>query len=264
MTKGRILLIGRSDCLGDKGIQAGIWTAGVHGLAASSIVMNLTARDEGLNFDETELSGTFIVRQAETILRKQEIDVVKVGRLSSEEQIEAAARILEDSRLACPVVISPAIFRSNDTQALGVRALAHWKRRLPHLASVIVATEREADALGGFRAEGREELPHVAETLATLGSESILVSALLQGRKCGLDILRGADGKLHEREFPLVREAEQGLDTPNLSTALACQLALGCSPREAAARARDFVAAGQGCTSELPAFAEVQGSGQSV
>lgn len=259
ITKGRLLLIGRSDCLGDKGVQAGIWTAGVHGLAASTIVMNLTARDEGLNFDEIELSGTFIVRQAETILQQQKIDVVKVGRLSSEEQIEATARILEDSRLNCPVVISPAIFRSNDTQALGVRALAHWKRRLPHLATMIVATEREADALGGFHAEGREELPHVAETLATLGSESVLLSALLSGQARGVDIFLDAGGKLHEREFPLVREGEYGLDTPNLSMALACQLALGCNLKQAARLARDFVAGGEGWTSELPAFAEVRG-----
>ncbi|MFC4350953.1 bifunctional hydroxymethylpyrimidine kinase/phosphomethylpyrimidine kinase [Fodinicurvata halophila] len=258
-TKGRILLIGRSDCLGEKGVQAGIWTAGVHGLAASTIVMNMTARDEGLNFEEIELSGTFIVRQAETILQKQNIDVVKVGRLSSEEQIEATARILEDSRLNCPVVISPAVFRSNDSQALGVRALAHWKRRLPHLATMIVATEREADALGGFHAEGREELPHVAETLATLGSESVLLSALLPGQARGVDIFLDASGQLHEREFPLIREGEYGLDTPNLSTALACQLALGCNLMQAAGLARDFVAEGQGWTSELPAFAEVQG-----
>lgn len=260
MTKGRILLIGRSDCLGEKGVQAGIWTAGVHGLAASTVIMNLTARDEGRNFDETELPGTFIVRQAEAILESQKIDVVKVGRLSSEEQIEATAQILDDSRLAgCPVLITPAFFRANDEPALGVRAIAHWKRRLAHRARMVVVTEREADALGGFQAEGREELPHVAETLATLGSETVLLSAQDPGGDGGLDIFLDAEGVLYQREFPVLRDGEAGLDTPNFSTAMACQLALGHESREAARRARDFIVAEQNESAVLTDFARIHG-----
>lgn len=260
MTKGRILLIGRSDCLGEKGVQAGIWTAGVHGLTTSTVIMSLTAHDEGRNFDETELPGTFIIRQAEAILESQKIDVVKIGRLSSEEQIEATARILEDSRLSgCPVLISPAFFRANDEPALGVRAIAHWKRRLPHLARMVVVTEREADALGGFQAEGREELPHVAETLATLGSESVLLSAQDPGRAGGVDIFLDDEGILYERDFPVTRQGEAGLDTPNLSTAVACQLALGHGNQEAARRARDFIVTEQNDQAVLSDFTKVQG-----
>jgi len=246
----RVLAIGRSDALGLEGLQGDQRTVEALGGRAASVVVNLCSADTGAPHDEVELPATFIVRQFETVMARHRIAAIKLGRLSSEEQVETVARLLESLPSRPPVILAPALFRLTGERVLGVRALAHWKRRLPHLATVMVASGQEAAALGGFEIGDRADLRHATELLATLGSDNVLLTGTLAAEGRGLDLLLGPSGKLVEREFPLPESlagrvgtvlGEGGLGRSILAAGIATELARGRDLQSACELARNYV-----------------------
>lgn len=243
-----VLAIGRSDALGLEGLQGDQRTIESLGVRSCALVTSLSSADSGAAQDEIELPPAFIERQFSMIVGRRRIAAIKLGRLTAEGQIAAVVSLLEALTHSPPLVLAPALFRANGRRVMDVAALAEWKRRLPSMATVLVASAQEAAALGGCEAGGREELRHATELLATLGSESVLLCGSLPAEGVGLDLLLDADGGLVEREFALPEGAaglvgtalgEGGLGRSMLAAGIAAELAKGRTVREACRTARD-------------------------
>jgi hydroxymethylpyrimidine/phosphomethylpyrimidine kinase len=236
----RILSIGRFDCLAVGGLQNDLITTCLLGGVGASVATSMTAHDTDTAFEVVELPATFIVRQLDQVFQAGRVDAIKIGRLSSEEQIEVVAGTLEERAVTAPVVLAAGLLRENGSPVLGPRALAHWKRRLPQLARLLVASRSEAELLGGFGPGDIDTDEHVAAMLGTLGSEAVLLSTSAPLGGTGLDVLSDGDGVTKQR-FEQGDWPEQYRSRPAFATAIAVGLGAGLPLARAVDEARAYV-----------------------
>lgn len=222
----RILSIGRFDCLAVGGIQDDLVTIRQLGAEGATVATSMTARDVDVAFELVELPATFIVRQIDQVFRSGPVDAIKIGRLSSEEQVEVVAGVLEERKQRGPVVLAASLLREDGSPVLGPRALAHWKRRLPQLARLLVASRTEAELLGGFGPGEIDSNEHVAAMMSTLGSEAVLLSSADPLSDVGHDVLSD-DGEIRAWRFAGMDQQWQHRLRPSFATAIAVGLGAG-------------------------------------
>lgn len=237
---GRVLIIGRSDCLGGEGIQGDVKTVTALGGEATTCITNLTANDADQALDEVELPATFIVRQIEWVMRHAAPDIIKIGRLSSEEQINLVADVIEQALKNFPIIMSPGLMRADGSQVLTVRAVAAWKRRLAFHAELLTASLTEAEILAGMEIGDSETMSHAAAMLATIGCKAVLVTGVFAGEGIVTDVLASDDG-IERFDAPLVGKASLAGTKTAISAAIATGLAQGLTLRESVVRARAYV-----------------------
>jgi|GEM_PF-622791 len=187
--QGRVLAIGRSDCLCRAGVQGDVRTITTLGGYPSTVVTVVTADDTNQAFDWVELPPTIIVRQLERVLKDQGIDCIKIGQLHSEEQIDIVANTIERLVDNVPLIVAPVLVAHDGMPRLSVRAASALKRRLLIMASVLCLSVREAEILAGMEIKDEDMLTDAAFMLLTLGCKTVFVHGGDFGRDKATDIL---------------------------------------------------------------------------
>ena len=232
-----VLSIAGSDSGGGAGIQADLKAfarCGVHGMTA---ITAITAQNTvGVEAIET-VSPEMIIAQVGAVAEDIGVAAVKIGMLGTVETVDAVVEALRFVGEA-PVVIDPVMVAESGAVLLDEEARSALVERLLPLATVVTPNIPKARVLSdGSEQDSQEDLAREVRALGphavvvTGGHSERVVDLFFDGRESAeISGERHADGAAH------------GSGCTH-SSALAAHLALGCSPLEAARKARDVAAA---------------------
>jgi hydroxymethylpyrimidine/phosphomethylpyrimidine kinase len=230
----RVLSIAGSDSGGGAGIQADLKAfaaCGVHGMTAiTAITAQNTSAVTAVHMVPAEVIGA----QVKAVAQDIGVDAVKIGMLGTAATIEAVAAALDE--LDAPVVLDPVLLAESGAVLLDPQAHRALVELLLPRATVATPNVPEARALTRLQ---RAQPTELVRAMLALGPETVVVTG---GH---LDDVTDTfyDG---ERlvELPGERHASAATHGSGCthSAVLACALAWGWEPLEAARLARGFAA----------------------
>ncbi len=233
-----VLTIAGSDSGGGAGIQADIKTMMANGVYAASAVTALTAQNTLGVTDILESTPHFLAEQLDAVFTDLAPDAVKIGMVSSGELIEVIAdRLVRYG--AKNIVVDPVMVATSGSDLMKEGAVKTLAEKLLPLADLTTPNIPEAEVLAGMKITSRADM----ETAARRIHEEYRCSVLLKG---GHD-LNDANDLLVTGETERWFQGKR-IDNPNthgtgctLSSAIASNLAKGCSMEEAVGRAKEYI-----------------------
>lgn len=227
----KVLSIAGSDPSGGAGIQADLKTCCAMGCYGMTAITAITAQNTLGVRDFVAVSPEMLRTQIEAVCDDIRPDAVKIGMVPSAEAADVIADMIEKYSLE-RVVVDPVMVSTSGHSLSEGSAIDTLSRRVFPLASVITPNLPEAKALGSTDPSALASIYQCASVLVKGGHST--------DHDNMVDLL-WSDGVLHE--FPVAY-----VDTPNthgtgctLSSAIACQLAMGKSVVEACAVAIDWL-----------------------
>ncbi len=232
------LTIAGSDSSGGAGIQADIKTMTVHGVYAMSAVTALTAQNTTGVYGILEVSPEFLAQQLDCIFTDIVPDAVKIGMISGGELVKVTAEKLKKYG-AGHVVVDPVMAASSGDSLVRQETARILQEELFPLAELITPNIPETEILTGRPIRNREDMEQAACQLQQRWGCAVLCKG---GHRS-----RDADDLLYLQGEALWIPGER-IDNPNthgtgctLSSAIASNLALGCSLWEAVCRAKKYL-----------------------
>ena len=232
------LSIAGSDSSGGAGIQADIKTMTMNGVYAMSAITAMTAQNTTGVRAIQESTPEFLKQQLDAVFEDIYPDAVKIGMVSSGELI----RVIAD-RLRCfdakNVVVDPVMVATSGSALMKTDAVQTLMEELLPLAALVTPNIPEAQVLSGLTIRGKDDMVAAAKQIG----DTFHCAVLVKGGHSIHDAndLLYANGEL--RWF-----AGRHIDNPNthgtgctLSSAIAANLARGCSLAEAVQRAKDYI-----------------------
>mgnify|MGYP001579050309 CR=1 FL=1 len=234
-----VLTIAGADPCGGAGIQSDIKTFEAFGLRGLSAVTALTAQNRRGVQAAFNVPAPFLIRQIEVLLEEFRIDAVKIGILGSYANLKAVTGVIKEKRFK-NVVLDPVLRSTGGFPLIDKRGVKGMAELLPY---VTVATPNipEAEAISGMNVDSVEDMDEAARYIASLGVPFVLIKGgHLKGRP--IDVF--FDGKgLHRFKGTRLRGLEERFHGTGcmLSAAIACCLAMGLPPIQAAEEAKAYV-----------------------
>lgn len=223
----KVLSIAGSDPSGGAGIQADLKTCCAMGCYGMTAITAITAQNTLGVRDFVAVSPEMLRAQIEAVCDDIRPDAVKIGMVSSADAVNVIADMIEKYSLE-RIVVDPVMVSTSGHSLSEGSAIDTLSRRVFPLASVITPNLPEAQALGSTDPSILASICHCASVLVKGGHSA--------DHKNMADLL-WSNGSLHE--YPI-----EYIDTPNthgtgctLSSAIACQLAMGKDVAEACATA---------------------------
>jgi len=233
-----VLTIAGYDPSSGAGVTADIKTIAAHGLYGVSCITALTVQSTRGVKRVQALSGKVITKTLEELARDVKIAAVKIGMLGSVEAVRAVARFVKRYRPKF-VVLDPILRSSSGAAMISRPAIAIMKDELLAAATVITPNIDEAAALSGSDISGVEEMKRAADRLRRIGARTVVITG---GHfETPVDLVSTRPGRYVLLTGVKVRTSSTHGTGCAFSTALACELARGKSPEEAARAAKRFV-----------------------
>jgi hydroxymethylpyrimidine/phosphomethylpyrimidine kinase len=233
-----VLTIAGSDCSGGAGIQADIKTITVHKLYAMSVITALTAQNTTGVSRVCEVSPNFVAEQLDMVFTDIRPDAVKIGMVSNRHTIEVIADKLIQYH-AEKIVLDPVMIATSGSRLMEEDAVELLTNRLIPLADVITPNIPEAEALSGVPVSSKDEMLQAAKRIGEQYHGAILIK--------GGHLTGSSDDLLYEQRGMRWYESPH-IDNPNshgtgctLSSAIACNLAIGIDIRESISLAKKFL-----------------------
>lgn len=234
----KVLTIAGSDCSGGAGIQADIKTITAHGMYAMSAITALTAQNTTGVYGVYESTPEFLANQLDCIFTDIFPDAVKIGMVSSAELIHIIAEKLVQYK-AKNIVLDTVMVSTSGSPLLHKDAVDALTSKLIPIADIITPNIPEAKVLSGKDITGIEDMKNTAADL---------------GKKYGCDVLvkgghsvETATDVLYSENKIYVFNGER-VENPNshgtgctLSSAIACNFALGLSREQSIKNAKDYL-----------------------
>lgn len=233
-----VLTIAGSDSSGGAGIQADIKTITVHGVYAMSAVTALTAQNTTGVTGILEVTPAFLGEQLEAVFSDIFPDAVKIGMVSSREQILKIVEKLKKYH-AKNIVVDPVMSSTSGVHLMQNDAVRAMKEELFPIADILTPNIPEAQVLTGRQILSKEDMEDAAKEI----SRSYHCAVLLKG---GHRII-GADDFLYEvpkGKWFYGRRIENSNTHGTgctLSSAIASNLAKGYDMEWAVERAKAYI-----------------------
>jgi hydroxymethylpyrimidine/phosphomethylpyrimidine kinase len=239
-----VLTIAGFDPSSGAGVTADLMVFAAHGLFGTSAITSLTVQSTTGVRSSEPVAGQTLAETLDCLHADLPPAGIKLGMLATSETVEVVAGYLERVRRASDsthVVLDPVVRSSSGRELLDARGVDLLKERLLPLVDWVTPNLAELSLLAGTRVETPEEVVPAARTL--------------QARFPGLNIL--ATGGHLERPDDLLLAAAcepywirgEHIESRSthgtgcaLSSALLSRLVLGDRAREAATRAKEYVA----------------------
>lgn len=233
-----VLTIAGSDSSGGAGIQADIKTITAHKLFATSAITALTAQNTTGVTAIHDAPAEFVGQQIQAVFEDIPPDAVKIGMVSSPEIIQTIAEKLQEFG-AMNIVVDPVMVSTSGSKLLADDAQDNLCRLLLPIASVITPNIPEAEVLAGMTIHSLEDMEEAAKIIGSKLYGGVLI-------KGGHLTETATDLLYYDGEFNWYRQ--EHIDNPNthgtgctLSSAIACNLALGYELPEAIAKAKKYI-----------------------
>ncbi|MCW3474114.1 bifunctional hydroxymethylpyrimidine kinase/phosphomethylpyrimidine kinase [Limobrevibacterium gyesilva] len=238
--RGRVLIVAGSDSGGGAGIQADIKAVTAMDAFAMTALTALTAQNTLGVLGVHPVPPDFLRLQMTCVLDDLGADAVKTGMLGDAATIEAVSTVLAAKARGIPLVVDPVMVAKGGQSLLAQDAVAHLKRRLLPLASLVTPNLPEAEALSGMAIPDVAAMHHAAVALLTLGVPAVLLKGgHLPGAEV-VDLLATDAGVTVFRSQRLATRHTHGTGC-TLASAIAAGLAQGMALHDAVARARAYV-----------------------
>jgi hydroxymethylpyrimidine/phosphomethylpyrimidine kinase len=169
--------------------------------------------------------------------------------------IEAVAAMLAARAAEIPVVVDPVMVAKGGHSLLAAEAVAHLKRRLLPLATVLTPNLPEAEELTGRPIRDLADMHWAATVLLTLGVPAVLLKGGHMPGSTVVDLLATQD-EVEAFESPRIETRHTHGTGCTLASAIAVGLAQGLSLRDSVLRARAYV---QAAIAAAPGFGRGHG-----
>lgn len=234
-----VLSIAGSDCSGGAGLQADLKTFSAHKLYGMSIVLSVVAENTQRVISSYDMPAKSIDEQFEAVFGDIVPRASKIGMLGSEEILECVRTNLVKYRPK-NIVLDPVMFAKNGYPLMPKSVRAKLEGILP-LCDVLTPNIPEASELVGFEIKNMESMKEGAKILYEKGAKSVLI-------KGGHSInLSDSNDIFYDGREIIILESKR-VATKNthgtgctLSSAIACNLAMGKDALESVREAKEYV-----------------------
>jgi hydroxymethylpyrimidine/phosphomethylpyrimidine kinase len=235
----KVLTVAGSDCSGGAGIQADLKTMTALKIYGMSVITALTAQNTTGVYGVIESSSDFVKQQMDCVFQDIRPDAVKVGMVSNAEIIKAIADKLMEYD-AENIVVDPVMVSTSGSRLLNAGAEDALKKYLFSIADVITPNIPEAEALCGFEIKDKVEMQKAAAFITnTIGTYVLIKGGHLE--KCSDDLLYAPDGSHCWFESKKIDNNNTHGTGCTLSSAIACNLAVGYDMVHSIERAKKYV-----------------------
>ncbi|MFG5776051.1 bifunctional hydroxymethylpyrimidine kinase/phosphomethylpyrimidine kinase [Comamonas sp. J-3] len=236
----RVLSIAGSDSGGGAGIQADLKTMSALGCYGMTAITALTAQNTQGVRGIHGVPAQFLQDQLDAVLQDIGTDAVKIGMLHAPEVVAVVASTIDRYQLG-KVVLDPVMVATSGDRLIAEATVGELVRELFPRSALITPNLDEASLLLGRRIGGAHELEQAAQDLLAMGAPAVLVKGgHLPGDEV-VDLLALADGTRLRLASPRIRTHNGHGTGCTLSSAIACQLALGHALPEAVQLARQYI-----------------------
>ena len=232
------LTIAGSDCSGGAGIQADIKTMTMNGVFAMSAITALTAQNTTGVRSIIEATPEFLGDQIDAVFEDIRPDAVKIGMVSSAGLIQVIAERLAYYK-AENIVVDPVMVATSGSELMKSSAVSALTEKLLPLATLVTPNIPEAEVLSGRTVAAKEDMLSVAKCIG----DNYGCAVLLKG---GHSINDANDLLYANGEYKWF--CGKRINNPNthgtgctLSSAIAANLAKGCSLVESVQRAKEYI-----------------------
>lgn len=236
------LTIAGSDSGGNAGVQADLRTFHAYRLHGCTVFTALTAQNPNGVYAINEIAADFVGAQLDAVLGTYSIAALKTGMLGSADVVEVVVERLKPYQEIAKV-IDPVMVATSGAELAGAATRIAMEEQLLPLATLITPNIPETEALSGKAVESLEDIRSAAKCLYDKFGAAVLIKGGHQTLNTGEaeDIL--FDGSEYS-SFSLPR-IENPISTHGtgctLSAAIASELALGRSLKEAVKGAKKYV-----------------------
>lgn len=220
------LIIGQIDVLGQGAAPAFCRAMVEAGLDTAQVVTSIGASGSTAAPGNMEVPAAVIAMQIEEALAYGLPQMVCLGKLSSEEQVELVAKHLAGCLKEVPLFCAPSFIEDGGRSNVSLRCIAHWKRRLAHEVDYLVVAPEDAEVLAGSDVGDTEALVPTAAVLTTLGCDTVLLDGRFPGEPMRIQVLADEEG-LHVNEAAVIAESRQDYSTATLAANFASGLLSG-------------------------------------
>ena len=236
----RVLSIAGSDSGGGAGIQADLKTMSALGCYGMTAITAITAQNT-LGVSAIHAVPPAILKaQLQAVLDDIGADAVKIGMLHSPEIVEVVAWAIDHYQLK-KVVLDPVMVATSGDRLIAAETVQVLVRELFPRAMVVTPNLDEAVLLLGHPIADVAALDSAASELLGLGARAALLKG---GHLIGdqvVDVLAQPGLALTHLQSPRIVTRNGHGTGCTLSSAIACQLALGFSLPQAVAQARAYI-----------------------
>ena len=232
------LTIAGSDSSGGAGIQADIKTMTANGVYAMSAITALTAQNTTGVYGIMEVTPEFLANQLDCIFTDIRPDAVKTGMVSSSALIEVIAQKLTQYK-AENLVIDPVMVATSGAKLISDEAIETLKDKLLGLATLITPNIPEAQVLSGMDIRTAEDMERAAKAIYEAYGCAVLCKGGHQLNDAN-DLLYSKEGARWYQGRRIANPNTHGTGC-TLSSAIASNLAKGCSLDEAVERAKAYI-----------------------
>lgn len=246
-----VLTIAGSDSSGGAGIQADLKTMTMLGTFGMSAITAVTVQNTTGVKDVLALPCDIIRKQIEAVCEDIFPDAVKIGMLANEEIVHCVAGAVKDCKIK-NVVLDPVILSTSNHRLLDTQAFDSLKTKLIPLADIITPNIPEASILSGVEIQSRGDMVKAAREISKWYHGAVLIKG---GHLKDNDTAWIEEDKNQCMAADLLYEngkeqwlLEEFIDNPNthgtgctLSSAIACNLALGRNMYEAVSLAKQYL-----------------------
>ena len=240
--RGRVLAIAGSDSGGGAGIQADIKTITALGSYAMTAITALTAQDTSGVHAIHPVPPDFIRHQIRLAFADIGVDALKTGMLGDITTIDAVCDELATISHLPPLIVDPVMSAKGGASLLAHQAVAHLKRRLIPIATLITPNIPEAEILTGLKITDEPAMHRAAQTLLSLGAPAILLKGGHLDSPDVIDLLV-TPTETHIFRTPRIQSRHTHGTGCTLASAIATGLAQNLTLAESVQRAQTFVQA---------------------
>ena len=234
----KVLTIAGSDSSGGAGIQADIKTITAHKLYAMSAITALTAQNTTGVYGVLDADADFVKNQIDCIFTDIRPDSVKIGMVSNSDIINAIADKLIEYK-AENIVVDPVMVATSGSKLISDEAKDTLINRLLPLGTIITPNIPEAEVLSGMSIKIDEDMIKAAKEISKNIDSAILIK--------GGHYDKNANDLLYDNGEIFWFKGDR-VDTNNthgtgctLSSAIACNFAMGYSKEESIKNAKDYI-----------------------
>lgn len=234
----RVLTIAGSDSGGGAGIQADIKTVSALGCYAASAITAVTVQNTVGVSAVHPVPEDIVEGQIRAVLDDIGADAVKIGMLQSSGIVSRIAKVLKDYGMK-NIVLDPVMVSTSGHRLMCEEAMDAVTDILLPMGDVITPNIPEAQVLCGFEIHTEEDMIKAAGKLAEKYKGAILIKGghLVND---ATDLLY-QDGKLQWFRGKRVANPNTHGTGCTLSSAIACNLALGFSVEDSVANAKAYL-----------------------
>ena len=234
----KVLSIAGSDCSGGAGIQADLKTFSAHGVFGMSVIVSVVAENTSRVIDIQDVTPEMIKKQIDAIFEDIEVDAVKIGMLSTPACMKAVSEKLRQYKPS-NIIVDPVMYAKNGCPLMEETAVDSLIEFIIPLADVLTPNIPEAEKISGLSISTVKDMEAAAVKIYEMGCKGVIIKG---GHKEGsaLDVLYDGSEFTHFETERIDTKNTHGTGC-TFSSAVASQLALGFSIKDAVSKAKDYV-----------------------